>query len=192
MTRNGILCVEGDWDEGLRRRRSLTPVLDLLKSQWNIPYIHRTASTRDEFHRVMTEWLKSKYQSFPILYLGVHGAPGAIHIGSDKVPLRDLHEFAGKGRGRIIHFGSCETLSAPHKELSHFLSRTRFTAICGFKTEVDWLHSSALEILILDLLSSRRISPRSVRSFQTQLDAMAGTLVKSLGFKVWERAKIRG
>lgn len=187
MVRNGILCLEGDWDEGLRRRRTVAPVLDLLRSQWNIPYIHRTASTRDEFGRVIKEWVKSKYQSFPILYLGVHGAPGAIHIGNDKVPLRDLHEFTGKGRDRIIHFGSCETLQATNRELAHFLSRTQFTAICGFKNEVDWLHSCALEILILDLLSSRRITPKNIRSFKKHLDAQAKTLVRSLKFHVWER-----
>ncbi len=191
MIRNGILCLEGDWEEGLRRRRSLVPVLDLLRSQWNIPYIHRTASTRDEFRRVVQEWLKSKYQGFPILYLGVHGAPGAIHIGNEKVPLRDLYEFTGKGKDRIIHFGSCETLSANKKELSEFLARTRFTAICGFKSEVDWLHSCALEIIILDLLSSRRISTKSIKTFPVHLNQMAGTLVKSLQFHVWERGKIK-
>lgn len=192
MTRNGILCVEGDWDEGLRRRRSLVPVLDLLRNQWNIPYIHRTANTRDEFGRVIREWTKARYGKFPILYLGFHGAPGSLHIGSDIVPLRDLHEFADKGRGRLIHFGSCETLRAGRLELAHFLKRTQFTAICGFRHEVDWLHSCALEILILDLLSSRPISPRSVRSFQQKLKLRAGTLSRSLGFQVWERGRLTG
>jgi len=184
MTRNGILCLEGDWEEGLRRRRSLVPVLELLRSQWNIPFIHRTANTRDEFGRVIHEWTKSKYGKYPILYLGFHGAPGALHIGSDVVPLRDLHEFSGKGRGRLIHFGSCETLSAPRLELARFLAQTRFAAVCGFKHEVDWLHSCALEILILDLLSSRRVSPASMVSFQKRLNAAAGTLVRTLGFRV--------
>lgn len=40
MIRNGILCLEGDWDEGLKRTKSLVPVLELVKSQWNIPYVH--------------------------------------------------------------------------------------------------------------------------------------------------------
>ncbi|MBY0369705.1 hypothetical protein K2X33_03400, partial [bacterium] len=143
----------------------------------------------DEFGRVIGEWTKAKYQSYPILYLGFHGAPGALHIGSEQVPLRDLHEFSGKGRGRLVHFGSCETLSAPQKELTNFLARTQFTAVCGFRHEVDWLHSCALEILILDLLSSRRISPASVKTFRKRLSDRAGTLVRSLGFHVWERRR---
>jgi hypothetical protein len=190
MTRNGILCLESDWDEGLKRRRSLVPVLDLLKSQWKLPYIHRTASTREEFRRVISEWTKSKYQAFPILYLGVHGSPGAIDIGDEQIPLRDLYEFTGKGRGRVVHFGSCETLSASKTELDGFLKRTQLTAISGFRTEVDWLHSCALEILVLDLLSARRITPRNITAFQKQLQRMAGTLVRTLGFHVWQRSAL--
>lgn len=191
MIRNGILCLEGDWDEGLRRRRSVVPVLDLLRASWNIPYIHRTASNRDEFRRVVQEWLKSKYRSYPILYLGVHGAPGVIDIGDESIPLRDLHEFTGKGAGRIVHFGSCETLSASKQELTRFLSRTKLTAICGFRTEVDFLHSCALEILILDQLSSRRLTPKGMRAFKLRLHGMAGSLARNLGFHVWERRRLQ-
>jgi hypothetical protein len=128
---------------------------------------------------------------YPILYLGVHGAPGAIQIGSDKIPLRDLYEFAGKGRGRVVHFGSCETLQTSKKELCSFVNRTRLAAICGFEKEVDWLHSCALEILILDLLSKRQISPRGMQAFQKQLKSMAGSLVKSLGFHMWDRGRLK-
>ena len=189
MVRNGILCLEGDWDTGLRRRRSVVPVLDLVKSSWNVPFIYRTAGTRDEFRRVIQEWSKAKYAAYPILYLGVHGGPGYIDIGDEEIPLRDLHEFSGVGKGRIVHFGSCETLSAPRKELSAFLAKSRFTAITGFKTEVDWLHSCALEILILDLLSSRRITSRGMKAFKSHLDKMAGTLVRSLGFHIWQQTR---
>lgn len=191
MTRNGILCLEGDWEEGLVRRRSLVPVLDLVKSQWNIPYIHRTASTRDEFRAVIKEWLKAKYNSFPILYLGFHGYPGAIDIGNEAVPITDLVEFSGKGRGRLIHFGACETLSAPRRQLNQFLQMTQFVSICGFRSEVDWLHSCALEIVILDQLSRRKISPEGIRIFKKNLNEMAGSLCRHLEFHVWEREQLR-
>ncbi len=190
MARNGILCLEGDWEEGLRRRRSLLPVLELLKSQWNIPYIHRTASTRDEFRRVVLEWSRAKYRAYPILYFGVHGAPGKVHIGNEAVPLRDLHEFSGVGKGRVVHFGSCETLRTSRRELLDFLNQSRFSAVCGFTQEVDWLHSCALEILILDQLSRRKISPQAISAFKRNLNQMASTLVRSLGFHVWERSKL--
>src|SRR3990172_3802855 len=116
MQRNGILCLEGDWEEGLMRRRSVVPVLQLIKSQWNVPFIYRTASTRDEFRAVIQEWLKSKYRRFPILYLGFHGLPGMLEIGDEYIPICDLAEFSGKGRDRMIHFGACETLNAPRGE----------------------------------------------------------------------------
>jgi len=188
--RNGVLCLEGDWETGLRRRRSLVPVLQLIQSQWNIPFIHRTASTRAEFRVVIQEWLKAKYNTYPILYLGFHGHPGAIEIGQEIIPLKDLFEFGAKGRGRIIHFGACETLSAPKKELAMFLKKTQLVAMCGFKAEVDWLHSCALEILILDELSRRTITPASVLTFNKNLKRMAGSLVRELGFHLWTRSQI--
>lgn len=191
MTRNGILCLEGDWDSGLIRRKSLLPVLHLVKGQWNIPFIHRTASTRDEFRTVVKEWLKAKYNAYPILYLGFHGVPGAIQIGGEDVPICDLAEFIHKGRNRIIHFGACETLRAPQRYLNRFLKMSHFVAICGFRSEVDWLHSCALEILILDELSRRQITPHSIRVFRKNLMSQAGSLCRSLEFHVWERSRTR-
>jgi hypothetical protein len=190
MTRNGILCVEGDWEEGLFRRRSLVPVLHLVNSQWNIPFIHRTASTRDEFRAVISEWLKAKYSTYPILYLGFHGFPGALEIGHEEIPICDLAEFSGKGRGRIVHFGACETLRAPTSVLNQFLKMTQFVAICGFRSEVDWLHSCALEIIILDELSRRSITAKTMHVFRENIEDMAGSLCKKLEFQVWERAHL--
>ena len=189
MARNGILCLEGDWETGLIRRRSLVPVLHLVRSQWNLPFIHRTASTRDEFRNVINEWKKAKYSSYPILYLGFHGQPGALQIGRDSVPIVDLVELADTGRNRMVHFGACETLNAKDSYLRHFLKMTDFVAICGFKDEVDWLHSAALEILILDELSRRKISPANISIFEKNLKVMAGTLVKHLEFRVWKRSR---
>lgn len=191
MGRNGILCLEGDWEEGLRRRKSLLPVLQLIQSQWAIPFIHRTASTRDEFRSIIHEWLKAKYNQYPILYLGFHGHPGALQIQHEAIPICDLAEFAGKGRSRIVHFGSCETLSAPRAYLNRFLKMTQFVAICGFRHEVDWLRSCALEILILDELSRRKISPRNIEVFRVQINQTAGSLIRSLGFHMWERGNLR-
>ncbi len=190
MTRNGVLCLEGDWEEGLARNRSLIPVLQLIKSQSNIPFIHRTASTRDEFRRVIEEWAKAKYSKFPILYLGFHGAPGALKIGKEIISIGDLHEFAGKGKNRVIHFGACETLKVPPTVLNQFMKSTRFTAICGFRTEVDWLHSCALEILVLEELSRRKISISSITLFKKNVMRRAGSLARELGFHIWSRGNL--
>lgn len=190
MARNGILCLEGDWEEGLKRERSVVPVLQLIQGQWDVPFIHRTASTRDEFRNVVQEWLKAKYSNYPILYLGFHGLPGILQIGNENIPIVDLYEFADRGTGRLIHFGACETLNAPRALLNHFLKMTRFTAICGFKHEVDWLHTCALEILILDELSKREISARNMKVFKSAIKKVAGNLTKELGFQVWERGRL--
>lgn len=191
MSRNGILCLEGDWDEGLLRQKTVVPVLELVKHQTKIPVIHRTASTREEFRRVVQEWLKAKYNHFPILYLGYHGVPGGLHLGQDEVGLQDLHEFFGRGAGRVIHFGACHTLDAPSRVLSHFLQKTQFAAISGFRQEVDWLFSCALEILILDEWTKRRITPANAKVFKKNLYGLAGSLCRNLGFHLWERSQLR-
>lgn len=191
MSRNGILCIEGDWEEGLQRRRSLVPVLQLLKSQWNVPFIHRTASTREEFRSAIQEWLKAKYNNFPILYLGYHGHPGSLEIGREEIPIVDLVEFAGRGKGRVVHFGACDTLRAPRPVLNHFLKMSQFTAMCGFCSDVDWLHSCALEIIVLDELSKRRVTPKNVQVFEQNLKRISGSLVRELNFRVWERRELR-
>jgi len=192
MTRNGVLCLEGDWEDGLARQRSLLPVLQLVKSQCNIPFIHRMASTRDEFRRVIHEWLKAKYANYPVLYLGFHGAPGALHLGGEEIPICDLVEFAGKGQRRIIHFGACQTLSAPKKTLNRFMKMTKFTAICGFRVDVDWLHSCALEIVILDELSRRKITNLNIELFRKNLSKRAGSLARELSFHTWSRGNLYG
>jgi len=188
---NGVLCLEGDWEEGLIRSRSLLPVLQLIKSQSNIPFIHRTASTRDEFRRVIAEWAMAKYAKYPILYLGFHGAPGGLHIGRETIPICDLHEFAGKGRNRIVHFGACETLKAPRSVLNRFMELSKFTAICGFRREVDWLHSTAFEILVVEELSRRKISLPNIALFKKCLMRRAGSLARELDFHIWSRQNLR-
>ncbi len=169
----------------------MVPVLELVKHQTHMPVIHRTASTRDEFRHIVGEWLKAKYNHYPILYLGYHGVPGGLHLGKDEVALGDLHEFFGKGAGRVIHFGACHTLSAPSRVLTHFLQKTQFAAISGFREEVDWLFSCALEILILDEWTKRRITPANARVFRKNLYGLAGSLCRNLGFHLWERSQLR-
>ena len=164
-------------------------MLELVQAQWDVPYIHRTASTRDEFRRVMQEWVKWKYHHYPILYLGFHGFPGGIEIGDDAIPVEDLVEFYGKGRGRVIHFSACGTLDISAKEMRNFLKKTEFTAACGFNRDVDWLHSTALEILILDGLSKRKITSRGMHCFGEQLYKMSGSLARHLGFRIWVKGK---
>jgi hypothetical protein len=71
-----------------------------------------------------------------------------------------------------------------------FLKRTRFAAVSGFKKEVDWLHSSALEILILDEFSQRKISPQNLERAHKKLLKLARTLVRSMEFGLFTRSSL--
>ena len=53
----------------------------------------------------------------------------------------------GACKKRIIHFGSCGTLDIHGNRVRSFLQRTGALAVCGYKSEVDWMLSAAFEII---------------------------------------------
>ena len=191
MARNGILCLEGDWEEGLARRRTVRPVLELLKSQWNIPFIHRNASTREEFRSVLGKWSTARYQDFRILYLAFHGVPGHLKIEDEIVPILDLHElFRGGARGRFIHFGACETVSTKPGQLRDFLRRSGFAGLCGFREDVDWLEACALELVVLNELATHKLSARGLSASRDRINAKARSLARHLDFRFYTRGEL--
>jgi hypothetical protein len=100
-------------------------------------HIHYDVSTREEFFFLLRKWAQKRYRSHPLLYLGFHGKPGALLLGSGKrapqVTLEEIGEaLAGKCNGRVILFGSCETIRAVPWQRRKFLDATQALAICGY------------------------------------------------------------
>ncbi len=45
----GVFCLEGEWENNLKRRHSIEPVLQLLSNvPPYVPFVHRDAATREQ------------------------------------------------------------------------------------------------------------------------------------------------
>ena len=50
-----------------------------------------------------------------------------------------------------MYFGACSTLRATRK-VEEFIRATAASGVCGFTKDVDWLQSSAVDLLLLPAL----------------------------------------
>lgn len=159
-----IFCLEGDWDSDLRLKSSILAGLELVKSTNDIEYIHKTCSTAEEFYQRLdcliqgSNSARSKYGKFKIVYLAFHGDQGSLYMGDNSevtISLDELAEYyTDSFTGKIIHFGSCETLDMPEKDLRQFLKTTGADAIAGYTTEVDFLSSTLVDLLFFETCQS--------------------------------------
>jgi hypothetical protein len=186
----GVFCLEGDWDNDLRRRTSVDPVLQLLERSHDpgIPYIRRDIGTIVEFEYYLRKWTQHRYAPYPILYLGFHGDPGLLYVGdrrSGPVELDWLEDrLEGHCKNRVIHFGSCGTMAIHGKGLNRFLERTRALAICGYKANVDWMLSAAFEIVLLSGFQLNALTRAGMEAINRRVRDEARGLARDLAFRL--------
>jgi len=184
----GIFCLEGDWDPDLRVRKTVDPILDLLKRSNDPPVdsIRRDIGTTGEFEYYLKKWGQKRYAKFPILYLGFHGDPGVLDVGDrSSVDLDWLEEqLAGKCKGRIVHFGSCGTMATHGQRLNRFLRETGALAVCGYKVDVDWMLSAAFEIILLSGFQNYSLTRRGMEAVQRRVKRESGVLSRELSFRM--------
>jgi len=186
--KSGIFCLEGDWEADLRDPTSVEPILQLLKDVEGIPYVHRQVATREQLGYYVDRW--QRYSAHPILYLAFHGVEGYIDLtkesGDDSyvslVALADVLD--GKCVGQLVHFSSCYTLQVSREELQVFMARTKASAACGYLHKVDFVESSALELLWLTEVQKGGISAASLTAAHERLKELMPGLVDKLGFEL--------
>ena len=189
-TVKGVFCLEGDWEQDLKSRTSIGPVLELLERSGypSVPYIRRDVGTRTEFDYYLGRWTLKRYNRYPILYLGFHGSAGKLHVGHGKdagIGLKELEErLAGKCKKRIVHFGSCGTLDIHGIRVRNFLKRTGALAVCGYKSEVDWMLSAAFEIILFYELQYNALTRPGMLAVRRRVRAQASQLARQLKFKM--------
>lgn len=190
VQRKGVFCLEtASWEPGVRDKSSVEHVLRLLETGYRVPYLHFDVATREEFEFYLKKWAGTSFHdSHPILYLSFHGERGAIWMGERRQNLLTLNELAelldGSCKGRVIHFGSCSTLDVHGRELNAFLDRTRALAVCGFKTDVDWLQSVAFEMLVMGGLQEVSFTRPGMGKFERELKEAAYGLSRNLDFRI--------
>lgn len=157
---HGIFCLEDDWWKDFNRTSTVRPILSLISQGVGIdvPHVHRDVGTREELAYYLKRWRQRGSNRYSILYLAFHGKPGAIYVGDrrrkdSKVSLDDLAGMLGPGlKGRIVHFGSCETLGLDKRHIQRFLRNTGLVAASGFKSPVDWLTSAVFDVLLFEAM----------------------------------------
>ena len=105
-------------------------------------------------------------------------------VGSEDYTLEDLADFMGKrAEGRILCFGSCDTMRVPNDRARLFLKATGVRAICGYTRSVEWVASAAFEMLLIDALT---LSDARIDTGFRRLEKLAPGLIDELGFRaVW-------
>ena len=177
-----IFCLEGDWHKDLRIKSSILAALDFLQTNCSIKYIHRSCGTKQNLFYYLDQWRLKKYKDYSICYLAFHGKPGHLEVGEEEVTLEQIGEhLAGKCQNKIFHFGSCLVLDVESTRIRQFLEQTNALCVCGFQTEVDFLESSVLDMLVIDKLKSYK----DISKVERELKLGYGKMLKKLNFKLF-------
>lgn len=191
----GVFCLEGDWWNDLKQPSSIEPILNLIDQRHTHKrrHIHCDVATREEFFFFLKKWAQKQYHTHPILYLGFHGAGGKIYLGalnkSPEIPLQEIADaLEGKCDGRVIVFGSCETIKAGPWAVKKFLERTRALAVCGYKREIGWMQSAALDLLVLTAMQEAPFTLHGIGKIGTLIKGRSAGLASELGFTIITRA----
>ncbi len=179
-----IFCLEGLWDSNLKEQSSIEPAMELLAKVYPLKFIHKDCATTQELEYYLSKWTQKKYKDYPILYLAFHGSENAIHLSNGSYTMDQISEIlSGKCKNRIIIFSSCGTLGTGKKNISNFLKKTGALAVCGYKTDIDWVKSSVHDILIIEALQDNEYSLRGITAIANRLKKISAQF-KELEFQI--------
>ncbi len=165
----GIFCIEGLWEPDLRVGSTVRPLLEMLRLHEGVEYIHREYATREELEFYLKKWTQKTYDAYPILYLTSHGRQGGIELGGAFYSLSQLARLlASSCANRVIMFSSCTTLNLPKDKLSRLLKKTGALLVCGYRVDVDWMRSTAFELLLFSRMQDNEFSGRGADAIARQ------------------------
>jgi hypothetical protein len=145
-----IACIESLSDR--EERLSVRPMLEFVASVQGVRLSYQPCDTEAE----LTEGLRAfgRLRSDGILYIALHGGPGAIYLADGtELALEDFAAYLGERfKGWVLHFGSCSTLDADPERLAAFCEATGVPLVLGYQQTVDWIESSAMDMLIFQAL----------------------------------------
>ena len=192
IAKKRIFCLEGLWEQDLTKKSTIQPILDLLYRNDKIEFIYRDCATKEEMEFYLGKWTQEKYAYFPILFLAFHGEEGMIHIGKTNYPVDRLSDIlAGKCENAIIFFASCLTLKIDKKKLEKILMKTRALAICGYRSDVEWMKSAAFELLVLKEMQLNSLTVQGVDAIRRRIHHEYPKMVKDFKFIMLTRGDIR-
>ena len=129
--------------------------------------------------------LKSFQKKYQIIYFATHGTENTLHFGREKITLDAISErLEGKCERAIFYFGSCQTLNIHKTQLNRFLKKTKALGVIGYKSNVDWLLATSMEILALSYLQYYPFSTLGIDKMENKIRKDIGQLAKGLEFKI--------
>ncbi len=125
----------------------------------------------------------SKENTLPILYVTLPstGQPESIQVGREFVTLDELGDMLHDScQNKIIHFGSCKTLSTDTKRIEKFLDDTGALCVCGFETEINFVESSAFDMVLIEMFQQYK----DIAMLDKNIRKNYRSFVKRLQFKL--------
>lgn len=178
--RTNIACLESLWNSDIENRLSVVPILDLVCRVNGIRYTYLTCNTREELAYNLGKLGSGR--GYRILYLSLHGRPGEIVLDGGRTDLESLAVMMGtRFAGWAVHFGSCSTISVPPARLRRFIAATRASVVLGYETDVNWIASAALDLLLFDWFQYYGDMRRLWRDFRKDYAA----LIRSTGLRAF-------
>lgn len=151
-----ILCLEGEWEEDLRDRSSVLPILQLLQAVHHVRFVHRDVGTVAELMRYLGRWIDQPLDYYT-LYLAFHGTEKGLTVADAPEENLSLARLAADLEGDlddcVIYLGACSVMRV-ESEVQNFLERTGARAVMGYTTDVDWIDSAAMDMIVLAHLAS--------------------------------------
>lgn len=188
IRKKGIYCIEGLWEEhNIQDKSSVLPILDLLEKRNYCDYIYHDCATKEELEFFLNKWkLKSVQEKYPILYLAFHGEKGCIFLNNKvKYSLDELAEYLVlKCIGKVIYFGSCSTLNMDKRLIKSFLNKTGAIAAVGYKSDIDWIQSTACDLFVFEALQTDKLDTRGITNIHERIISDYGNLHKILDLRV--------
>ena len=165
----GVFCIE-NWSGRLETPDSVQPLLDLLELNGAASAL---VSALQHHVSSATTCSGSPSSATTRWALALHGNPGGVYVGSQRISLETLTAWSSKvdkaraldGRGqptdwllnlegKVLYLGSCASLRVSRKRLQELRKSTGAVAICGYTKSVDWFDAAAFEVLLLSALAN--------------------------------------
>ena len=183
MTSKNIYCLESNWKSHPSSKQSIKPILDLLNTTYNVKYIYKKCLTKDDFIMNIERYAFKRYKNYPILYIACHGKRNRIQVGNEYITLNEISNvLQGKLKGKFVHFGSCSTLSTSWRNISNFISVTKCNFISGYCKDVDYIGSTAFELLFFQILQEISLVSKIEKKISKEFHSIA----KKLNFNIYD------
>ena len=186
--KKGIYCLEGPWDhENILDKSSVLPILNLLEKCDICNHVYHDCATKAELDFYIEKWKNPQInEDYPILYLAFHGGKNYIYLNDKETYSLDELSILLEGEclGKVIYFGSCSTLNIDKRIIKKFLSKTGAIATIGYKTEIDWIKSTACDLFVFQALQYDKLDSKGITKISETIISDYGNLHKVLDLRI--------